>query len=78
MANHSLDAARGTHAAAASPSPEPHELPSADELRARAERYWQLSEILITPDVIEVVQACARELEAEASWIESAETSCGS
>ena len=42
----------------------------AGELRARAARYRQLAEILFDPHVVAEVQACARELDIEASWIE--------
>jgi hypothetical protein len=42
----------------------------AGELRARAARYRQLAEILYDPHVVAEVQACARELDIEASWIE--------
>jgi len=40
-----------------------------DALRARAARYTQLAESLWDPRVIAVVQACARDLEAEAILI---------
>ncbi len=42
----------------------------AGELRARAARYRQLAEILFDPHVVAEVQACAHELDIEASWIE--------
>ena len=42
----------------------------ASELRARAARYRRLADVLYDPHVIAEVQACARELEAEAAWIE--------
>jgi hypothetical protein len=42
-------------------------------LRARAQRYRLLSETLVNPNVIELVQACARELEAHAASIEMTE-----
>ena len=41
-----------------------------DELRARAARYRRLAEILYDPHVVAEVQACARELDIEAAWIE--------
>lgn len=42
----------------------------ADELRARAVRYRRLADDLYDPRVIAEVQACARELEADAARIE--------
>lgn len=42
----------------------------ASELRARAARYRELAEVLYDPRVVAEVQACARELDTEASWIE--------
>ena len=42
----------------------------ASELRARAARYRQLAEILYDPLVVAEVQACARELDIEAAWID--------
>jgi hypothetical protein len=42
----------------------------ASELRARASRYRHLADGLYDPRVIAEVQACARDLEAEAAWIE--------
>jgi len=42
----------------------------ASELRARAARYRGLADVLYDPRVIAEVQACARELDAEAAWIE--------
>jgi hypothetical protein len=42
----------------------------ASELRARAARYRQLAEVLFDPRVVAEVQACARELDTEATWIE--------
>jgi hypothetical protein len=42
----------------------------ASELRARAARYRRLADVLYDPRVIAEVQACARELDAEAAWIE--------
>ena len=42
----------------------------ASELRARAARYRQLAEILHDPHVVAEVQACARELDIEAAWLE--------
>ena len=42
----------------------------ASELRARAARYRRLADVLYDPHVIAEVRACARELEAEAAWIE--------
>ena len=44
--------------------------PDADELRARAARYRHLADTLCDPHVIAEVQACARELDTEAAWIE--------
>ena len=42
----------------------------ASELRARAARYRQLADALYDPRVVAEVQACARELDTEAAWIE--------
>ena len=42
----------------------------ASELRARAARYRRLADVLYDPHVIAEVITCARELEAEAAWIE--------
>jgi hypothetical protein len=42
----------------------------ASELRARAARYRQLADVLYDPRVVTEVQACARELDTEAAWIE--------
>ena len=42
----------------------------ASELRARAARYRRLADVLHDPYVIAEVLACARELDAEAAWIE--------
>jgi hypothetical protein len=42
----------------------------ANELRAKAARYRRLAEVLFDQRVIAEVHACARDLEAEASWIE--------
>ena len=42
----------------------------ANELRAKAARYRRLAEVLFDQRVIAEVQACARDLDAEASWIE--------
>ena len=42
----------------------------ASELRAKAARYRQLAEVLFDPRVIAEVHACARDLEAEAAWID--------
>jgi hypothetical protein len=42
----------------------------ASGLRARAARYRRLADVLYDPRVIAEVHACARELEAEAAWIE--------
>ena len=75
MANRLVDAAAHAQAASEDSLPEPRELPSADELRARARRYRLLSETLVNPIVIEVVRACACELEAQASLIERAQKS---
>ena len=43
---------------------------NANELRAKAARYRRLAEVLFDQRVIAEVHACARDLEAEASWIE--------
>jgi hypothetical protein len=40
------------------------------ELRARAARYWTLAEDLHDTRIAAEVKACARELEAEAIWLE--------
>ena len=42
----------------------------AGELRARAARYRRLADGLYDSRVVAEVQACARELDAEAAWIE--------
>ena len=42
----------------------------ASELRAKAARYRRLAEVLFDPRVIAEVHACARDLDAEASWVE--------
>jgi len=42
----------------------------ANELRAKAARYRRLAEALFDPRVIAEVNACARDLEAEAAWME--------
>jgi len=42
----------------------------ANELRAKAARYRRLAEVLFDQRVIAEVHACARDLDAEASWIE--------
>jgi hypothetical protein len=47
-----------------------HSMVDASELRARAARYRRLADGLYDPRVIAEVQACARELETEAAWIE--------
>ena len=47
-----------------------HSRVDASELRARAARYRRLADGLYDPRVIAEVQACARELDAEAAWIE--------
>ena len=39
-------------------------------LREKAARYRRLAEILFDPRVVSEVHACARDLEAEAAWIE--------
>jgi hypothetical protein len=46
----------------------------ASELRAKAARYRRLAEVLFDPRVIAEVHACARELEAEAAWIDTQAT----
>jgi len=43
---------------------------NANELRAKAARYRRLAEVLFDQRVIAEVHACARDLDAEASWIE--------
>ena len=78
MANRFVDVAAHARAASEELLPEPRDVPSADELRARARRYRLLSETLVNPIVIAAVQACARELEAQASLMERGqESSCG-
>lgn len=39
-------------------------------LRAKAARYRRLAEVLFDQRVIAEVHACARDLDAEASWVE--------
>jgi hypothetical protein len=47
-----------------------HSMVDASELRARAARYRRLADVLYDPRVVAEVEACARELDAEAAWIE--------
>ena len=75
MANHVVDATAHARAASADLSPETQGLHTAGALRARACRYRLLSETLVSPIVIEVVQACARELDAQAASIEMTDVS---
>ena len=63
-------AARVIYAARPRPENSGHSMVDASELRARAARYRRLADVLYDPHVIAEVQACARELEAEAAWIE--------
>ncbi len=63
-------AARVIYAARPRPEISGHSMVDASELRARAARYRRLADVLYDPCVIAEVQACARELEAEAAWIE--------
>ena len=62
--------ARATFAAGSRPEIAGPECADADELRARAARYRQLADALYDPRVVAEVQACARELDTEAAWIE--------
>jgi hypothetical protein len=73
MANRSVDAAAHARAVNVRLSSGSRDLTSVSELRARAQRYRLLSETLLNPAVIEVVLACARELEARATSIELSE-----
>jgi hypothetical protein len=73
LARHSDDistAVRVIYTARPSPENSGHSMVDASELRARAARYRRLADVLYDPRVIAEVQACARELEAEAAWIE--------
>lgn len=70
MANRMVEAAAHARAAREDLSPDPQGSPSADDLRARARRYRLLAQTLLNPIVIEVVQACARELDAQAAAME--------
>ena len=63
-------AARVIYATRPRPEISGHSMVDARELRARAARYRRLADVLYDPHVIAEVQACARELEAEAAWIE--------
>ncbi len=63
-------AARVIYATRPRPENSGHSMVDASELRARAARYRRLADVLYDPHVIAEVQACARELEAEAAWIE--------
>ena len=73
MARYSDDistAVRVIYAARPRPENSGHSMVDASELRARAARYRRLADVLYDPRVIAEVQACARELETEAAWIE--------
>ena len=72
MARYSDDISTAVRVIYARPRPENsgHSMVDASELRARAARYRRLADVLYDPHVIAEVQACARELEAEAAWIE--------
>ena len=63
-------AARVIYATRPRPENSGHSMVDASELRARAARYRRLADVLYDPRVIAEVQACARELETEAAWIE--------
>jgi hypothetical protein len=63
-------AARVIYATRPRPEKTGHSMVDASELRARAARYRRLADGLYDPRVIAEVQACARELETEAAWIE--------
>ncbi|HEY4266400.1 MAG TPA: hypothetical protein VGM72_13870, partial [Micropepsaceae bacterium] len=45
----------------------------ADNLKAKAARYRWLADILFDPKIAAVVQACARELDCEAKFLEQSE-----
>jgi hypothetical protein len=64
-------AARVARSAPPRPQISGHSMVDASELRARASRYRRLADALYDPHVIAEVQACARELDAEAAWIET-------
>ena len=61
---------RAAHASRPRPEISGHLRVDAGELRAKAARYRRLVDGLYDPRVIDEVQACARELDAEAAWIE--------
>jgi hypothetical protein len=63
-------AARVIYATRPRPEKTGHSMVDASELRARAARYRRLADVLHDPRVIGEVLACARELDAEAAWIE--------
>ena len=63
-------AARVIYAARPRPENSGRSMVDASELRARAARYRRLADVLHDPRVIGEVLACARELDAEAAWIE--------
>ena len=62
--------ARATPVSRPRPEMSGHSMVDASELRARAARYRLLADVLYDPHVIAEVQSCARELDAEAAWIE--------
>jgi len=64
--------ARGGQSAATPQSPQvtTSSLVRAANLRAKAQRYRALVEGLFDSTMIAIVQACARELEAEAAFVE--------
>ena len=65
-----ISIARVAYASRPRPEGSGHSMVEASELRARAARYRRLADVLYDPRVIAEVQACARELDAEAAWIE--------
>lgn len=62
--------ARATIVARSRPEREGRSSVDASELRARAARYRQLADVLFDPRVVAEVEACARELDTEAAWLE--------
>ena len=68
--NDMFPTARATIAARSRPEVAGPATVDAGELRARAARYRQLADALYDPRVVAEVQACARELDTEAAWIE--------
>ena len=65
-----ISIARVAYASRPRPEGSGHSMMDASELRARAARYRRLADVLHDPRVVGEVLTCARELDAEAAWIE--------